>query len=267
MTGNYATTVPWYKQATVQKTTKKKAKKTIIHQIFHDCVVVIDDDFWKDMFIKMSMNKFPGGFRISDQNLVCHDRNKSNYVNLTGTLSEIASSCIEFLKKKANILSSTDKRELREAQLIIHKSANQPRSWDDIKSKRGERRAAIIQYISGLTRRYQLNDASFTHLLTLVNVNFYLGKIINTDITYENGCITNINGLIRIDGVFVLDQTHQSKQCKYRDKDVQSINLEKKRACSLSSSWAKYAASKTGMTKAKALREITIASEHVDGVF
>nr|QBK93792.1 MAG: uncharacterized protein LCPAC406_01060 [Pithovirus LCPAC406] len=263
MTGSYAITngnsIPWYEQPYVAQKSKKKKKKVIIHPLFQECETIVEDPFWKEMFIKMSMNKLPKGFRITDNKLVCHDRTKSQYIPLIGSISEIAAKCMQFLREKANILSQIDKSEIRDSYLSIHKEVNKSRSWNQIRLKPGEKRAAIIQFASEKASEHNLSNNQFDDLLTLINLNLYLGRLDNDDIDYQEGCIIKIKGIIIENNKFILDERRSLKRCRYKDKDLLSINLLVKPVCTISSAWAKIAASRSGKTKIKIMKEITLA--------
>ncbi len=262
MTGNYAinNTIPWYEQPYEPPKSKKKKKiKVIVHSLFQECEAVVDDPFWKEMFVKMSMNKLPKGFRVNDDKLVCHDRNKSQYVSLVGSIDEVASRCMSLLREKANILSQIDKSEIKDSLLSIHKEVNEPRTWKQVRGKKGEKRAAIIEFASEKVDELGLTITEFNDLLTLINLNLYLGKIDNNDVEYQDGCIVKINGLVIENGKFILDERHSTRRCKYKNKDVPFINLRVRHACELSSSWAKVAAARMGKTKVKILKEMTMS--------
>nr|QBK92695.1 MAG: uncharacterized protein LCPAC401_03330 [Pithovirus LCPAC401] len=265
MAGSYAITngknIPWYEQPYVAQKSKKnnKKKKVIIHPLFQKCETIVEDPFWKEIFIKMSMNKLPKGFRITENKLICHDRNKSQYIPLIGSISEIAAKVMQFLREKANILSQIDRSEIRDSYLSIHKEVNEPRSWNQIRLKPGEKRAAIIQFASEKASEYNLSNGQFDDLLTLINLNLYLGRLDNDDIDYREGYITEIKGIIVENNKFRLDERRLSKRCKYKDKDLLSINLRVRPVCTISSAWAKIAASRSGKTKMKIMKEITLA--------
>nr|QBK93143.1 MAG: uncharacterized protein LCPAC403_02770 [Pithovirus LCPAC403] len=263
-TGIYAvnnSSIPWYKIPTVTKPKRKVKKKPIVYPLFIECEDAVEDVFWKDMFSKMSINKFPKGFgfRVVDQKLVCHDRSNTQYVSLTGSISEIASKCMQFFRERANILSEIDNLEIQQSYLIIQQEVNKPREWKDIKLRKGERRAAIIQYVSELARKFNLSDKEFDDLLTLININFHLGRIGNNDIYYKDGCITSIGGIVRENGKFKLEDSYSEKKCKFREKDILSINLTRQPQCSISNRWAKIVASKNGVSKQKIIKQITEA--------
>nr|QBK93600.1 MAG: uncharacterized protein LCPAC404_03040 [Pithovirus LCPAC404] len=266
--GNYATVskpLPWFNK-TVKTAKKKKTAKVqkVIHPIFVECSKVVGDPFWKDFFIRMSKNKLPKGFRIKGNTLVCHDRTKTKHINFTDDILETASKCMQFLKEIANIMSMTDREEVRRNQIEEMKKANIPKVWSEIKKKKSEKRAAIIQYVSELTREYNLTLFESTDLLTLINLSYFLGQIGNDDVSYEKGHITEIRGLIRIDNKFKLDDEHGKKRYKSRDKEIISNNLRHEYRCSLSDVWAKIIAKKSGLTKAKVLRAITVARTNTE---
>ena len=261
ITGEYAITsnpLPWFKQKKSIKS--KKIKKTVVvYPLFLQCSEVVTDPFWKNFFVKMSTNKLPKGFRVKSNRFVCHDRNKTQYVILTGEIIEIASKCMQFLREVANIMSQYDRAELRKTQIDAMKKANIPKTWNDIKKKKSEKRAAIIQFASELSEKYNLNTEESKKFLTLLNLSYFVGKLISDDIIYSQGRIIKINGLIRTDNEFKLDEEHDKRKYKFREKELRSDNIKHEYTCKLSEIWAKIVAKKCGLTKAKVLKAITTA--------
>ena len=260
-TGDYAVTnrlLPWYKQPKQVKP-KKKKKHKVIYPLFIQCSEIVTDPFWIGFFIDMSRNKLPKGFRIRGNNLVCHDRNKTKHVNLIGDTIEIASKCMQFLREVANIMSQNDKNEIRKAQKEAMERANIPKTWNDIKKKKSEKKAAIIQFSAELSKNNNLTVEESTDLLTLINLSYFLNKINSDDVMYNNGHIISINGLIKVNGKFRLDEEHEIRRYKFRDKEIRSNNLKHEYVCKISHCWAKFVARQCGLPKAKVLRAITTA--------
>ena len=55
---------------------KSKAQHVIVNPIFMECVKYIEDEHWRNIFIKAAGGKFPKGFTYKDNKLIYRIRTK-----------------------------------------------------------------------------------------------------------------------------------------------------------------------------------------------
>ena len=186
----------------------KKPKKNInvAYPIFEQCAELCEDEDWKLVLTKASMNKFPRGFTFSNNTLMFRKKKNVETMDLSNNPEEAMQQSINFFKVfgkiksvkyklDANILEKeTIKRQRREA--IV--------KWNDNK-KKNIKDLLINKFIKQETEKYNLNYKQRKELSCLINVGLNLNYFDSSTIIIENEKITNIIGLNYINDAYFLD--------------------------------------------------------------
>ena len=102
----------------------------------------------------------------------------------------------KLLKEKLNVMSDSDKKVMYleiqtiKNELNTYKNAD----WGSIK-KKGLKDILIQNYLIECKKKYEIGDYQIKKLYNLINLGIMLKSIDSTDVIYENGVITDINGI------------------------------------------------------------------------
>ena len=178
-------------------------RNEIVYPIFIECIQFVTDSFWKGIFEDLACGKTPYGLYISKDFLCCSYKNKDfSYKIEKKNPKELYSDVYNLLVNRAGILSNGDKNKKRlefiKAESNIKESRN---SWGEIK-KKNVKDFLIELYVVNMKKKYNLSISHSRKLLSLIMIAFVFKTITNKDITYENGEITNIDGIVFTEGDF-----------------------------------------------------------------
>ena len=174
---------------------RSKATPNIVHPIFGECSELVEDGFWKKVFVRAAQGKFPKNFSYKNGLLVYKLRNKFYRLSLPSETDPVEAlhMCIEFMKKTANMLSEEDKE-----QNMLDNEENRSDfdimtcSWQDIKKKK-MRKLLMINFASKINDEHGYGDLE--RVVDFLNISFILGKLENADVVFNGGEIKSIHGL------------------------------------------------------------------------
>lgn len=201
-TGSYAVTtvysMPWTKKtSTATKTTKTRAEKKVVHEIFEKCANLTNDKYWISIFKSCARDKFPRGFQYKNGLLIHRRGNKTTRILIPESPTEASSICISFFKQASGLMSASDRRRIQkeEEERLLEKINSREMTWKDIKAER-VKELLISEYISELSRASGFDNDQKKELATTIKKGFMLKYFQSKHITMEHGKISSIQGLI-----------------------------------------------------------------------
>jgi len=210
----------------------KPNKKTIniINPIFVKCSELIRDDFWKKIFQKASLGKFPRNFSYKNNKLSYKYRNKVFTREISDDPYDALSTITTFMRQTGKILSDEDKKislEIAEANTVSVTTIFN-KKWTDLGNKL--KKILIYDFVDKLSKEYGSTHENTVQLSRVINCGIELGYIDKDDINYCNGKIISIAGLCNDENKdFYIEYKHEPKikKCsKSAAKKTKNIFLE-----------------------------------------
>ena len=171
-------------------------KKEIVYPIFLECCELIEDTFWKNVFEDLSYSKCPYGTYITKDFLCCNYKNKEfSYKIENKNPKELYDDVYLLFVKKLGLMSYKDKIEKKINFDNIQKDIKESRkSWANIR-KKNMKDLLIENYVINMKKKHLLTLKQARELLSGIFIGMVF-KVINVkDIIYDDGVITNINGI------------------------------------------------------------------------
>ena len=153
----------------------------IIHPCFQECQYFTLDQFWKDIFILCSCNKFPRGIRYDPSLKTLFVRTpgvggktRLEVISLPDEPEEIYKVLMKIFKEKLGIFSSLDLKIKREELKNIQsqKKIDLDCEWKKIKP-RAIKDQLIINYVSELKNEHNLTIKESKLLLAKIQLGFH----------------------------------------------------------------------------------------------
>jgi hypothetical protein len=202
--GGYAVSTinarPWINMPVEPKREKSGRickQATIIHPIFKECAALTEDPMWQSVFNQASIGKFPKGFTFKDGRLASKGKSKIRTITIGDDPLEVLYLCIEFFKLTAGLTSERDQaRNKKEYDTAYSKDPDTFVS--SLRTRKGYREECIRNYLEDLANRHNLDQGSFYHLISLVEIGFFLNKLdYKKDLILDDDkmIVTAINGL------------------------------------------------------------------------
>ena len=175
----------------------------IIHPCFQECQHFTLDQFWKDIFLLCSCNKFPRGVRYDSKlktlfvrTPIAGGRTKVEVISLPDEPEKLYLVLMKIFKEKLTIFSSLDlqfkREELKNVQ--SQKKIDLDCEWKKLKP-RALKDQIIINYVSRLKKEQNLSVKEAKLLLSRIQLGFQLKKLSSDDVCYSDREIQSINGL------------------------------------------------------------------------
>lgn len=190
----------WMSEPVVTASQKNKkvkgGNKEIIHKIFADCTVVINDPFWIEKFQNAAIGKFPQKFSYHDGILTYRKGARCITVELGDNPYEAAALSTEFFRTHGGIFSPIDEQNSLEMQYSRAQSglSRPDLKWEDASKKIQE--CMISYYIMDMKQQMWLSDREVERLRQCIRLGIsgkYFGK---QNIRLENNRIHSIDGLL-----------------------------------------------------------------------
>lgn len=228
-------TLPWVVEAdqlpSKMRKDKKKVKINIIHDIFLKCSKIITDPYWIKIYESASQGKFPRGFSYDSESYILsyHNMTKVKDVSLDMTvdnsLDEILLKSITFFRIEGGIKSPSDlDKERTEINDMNDKlSSFAVTRWGELRQK-SLKITYITQYVELMGKLYNFNTKQEDKLMSWVLWGLDIKAILPKDIIFDNGIITEING-VHIEQIgekinIYIDDEHLSSREKIKIKSV-----------------------------------------------
>lgn len=189
----------WVNEPTIQapqRTRKTRGVKEIIHKIFGECAVSIEDPFWIEKFNAAATGKFPKGFNYHDGILFYRKGAKCHQLELPGNPYEAAYACMEFFRGNGGIFSPMDEQDSLELQYARSQAVltQQQLTWGDANKKIQE--CMLSHYVIGMKSLMELSDIEMEQLRQTIRLGIahkFFGK---HNINVDANRIHTIDGLL-----------------------------------------------------------------------
>lgn len=172
---------------------KTKKSDNIYYPQFEAASQYIEDEYWKVILHNCARKKFPRGFNFNDGILKYRVNNIS--IALPDDYVSLAQTAIHFFQENGKLYSKRD-QEIRKKQdeaIIINQLINNSNNWTCISRSKNRRATYIRDYVE---RKY-INFPQYIRdeLYTQLNIAFETKYITKEHVNFENGLITNIDGI------------------------------------------------------------------------
>ena len=171
-------------------------KKEIIYPIFFECFKYIQDTFWETVFEDLAYGKTPYGTYISKGFLSCSYKDKEFSYKIENKNPEILyNDVFDLLSNKLGLQSQREKnKKKQDLQLFEDELKDYRKSWNNIRRK-NIKDLLIEQYVMDMKNKHHFDIKQSQYLLSVIYISMIFKVIVSKDIIYENGIITNIEGI------------------------------------------------------------------------
>lgn len=171
-------------------------KREIIYPFFLECCQFATDVYWENIFEDLAYGKTPYGSYISKDFLCCSFKKKNfSYKIEKKDPKQLYTEVYSLLTSKLGLLSSSEKNKKKmvfsETEDIIKDSR---KTWSDIR-KKNLKELLIELYVIRMKNRHNLTIKQARYLFSIIIMSLTLKVISPSDIEYNNGHITNIEGI------------------------------------------------------------------------
>jgi hypothetical protein len=206
---------------------KKFLTKKVIFQHIFEASKTTEDEFWRDVLIKMSYGKVPKNFTVNQNSLIfrkgSHKEKKITFTEKTPP-KDIARLCIHFMKDCSGMRS---KKDLENESSLSKENNNivciSKTPWKTIKKNKRLQEILIFEFIENEAKKRNLNNAEKSQLKGIVNMGILLDVF--TGMKFDDKeKVSWIEGLIYDESK--REYTIETKTEQKRSQDNGSIILE-----------------------------------------
>lgn len=181
-----------------------KKRQKVVYSFFLECSQWTLDPYWQAIFEKMTSGKFPRGFTFkltegsTNSGILTYKKGtRTIKLEIGKDAQEDVRKIIAFYQTNGGIFSATDQQKFNtEAKKRgqIDTDVKEKR-WTDIKKKK-VKKLFLLDYVGRVAKAYNLTDKERKYLIAFLNLGFFLGYLRNTDVTFEDGAIQEISGVV-----------------------------------------------------------------------
>ena len=208
-------------------------KDIIVFPIFLECLQFISDSFWENVFEELAYGRSPYGTYFSKDSLCCNYKDKEFNYKIEKKDPEILyNEVYDLLLKKLGLLSQKDKIKKKIDFQNIEKDLKEYRkTWNNIR-KKNIKDCLIEKYVIDMRKKYSLDIKQSRNLLSNIYIGMIFKVIKSKDIIYEDGEITNIEGISfkKKQVIFekdIYNAENNFRKCILIDNKLMSDNWEK----------------------------------------
>jgi len=209
-------------------------KKEIIYPVFLECCQYTNDIFWENVFEDLSYGKTPYGTYITKDFFCCNYKDKefSYKIEKNKEPEQLYNDIFNLLSKKLGLLSQRDKIKNKIDFYNIEEEIKEGRkSWSSIR-KKNIKDLLIEKYVIDMKNQHSLSVKQAKYLLSIIFIGMVFKVITVKDINYENGKISNIEGIeFKKKQVIVLRDIYSIEtnlnSCILIEPNLMSYNWEK----------------------------------------
>lgn len=208
-------------------------KKDIIYPIFLECIELIEDRFWENIFEDLAYGKAPYGTYISKDSLCCNYKDKEFIYKIEKkNPKQLYNDIYLLLSKKLGILSQQDKLIKKIDFQNIEEEIKQGRkNWANIR-KKNIKELLIENYVINMKNKHSLSIKQAKNLISIIYISMIFKIITVKDIHYNDGVIEKIDGIEFKNKEIVLlrdiyDIKYETNIIIEEDKQYMYINWEK----------------------------------------
>lgn len=207
---------------------KSKAKPLIINHIFYECSkLIIDDEYWSNIFIKASYGKFQKGFSYKNSRIIYRVKTKVVSEEVPNDAYRALDVIYNFMRKTASISSSMDKTrdQDRIAGYMANSKSLADMKWSEISNKM--KLILLYNFIEDVSYVFKFNENEKREFERLLNIGFSLSYLDREDIVFNGGRIEEIYGIYRTsNGSFCFTKDRKAKIKKTtKTKKEESKNI------------------------------------------
>ena len=171
-------------------------KKEIMYPIFLECIQLIDDRFWENIFEDLAYGKTPYGTYISKDSLCCNYKDKEFIYKIEKKdPQKLYNDVYILLSKKLGLLSQQDKLNKKiDIQKIEEEIKEGRKNWLSIR-KKNIKDLLIENYVINMKNKYSLSIKQAKYLSSIIFIGIIFKIITVKDINYKNGIIEKIDGI------------------------------------------------------------------------
>lgn len=167
--------------------------------IFEECCSYTTDAYWKDLLHACSNNKFPKGLRYDElkNKLYVRADSKTDVITLPSDSHEVFTLMMSLFTTKLGLISPSDTIHMRENMVeMLQMDSLDDVEWKAISKSKLMKELLVSAYVEKLASAYELSPKECKTLFSLVNLGFQFKKICAEDVTFANGQIEDIKGLM-----------------------------------------------------------------------
>lgn len=209
--------------------------KEIIYPIFLECIQFAEDVFWKNIFEELAYGNTPYGTYINRNFLCCSYKDKefSYKIDSQKDSEEIYNDVYSLLTNKLGILSQKEKTKKRlDFNKLEQHIKDSRKTWGSIK-KKNLKDLLIEKYVIDMKKKYHLSLSQSRYVLSIIYIALIFKVITSKDIVYDNGRITNIDGVDFAKKKFILKRNVYNIDVSFSPE----IIIDKK---AMADNWDKY---------------------------
>lgn len=198
--------------------------------IFSECASFTDDAYWKDLFNECDENRFPKGLRYDEtkNKLYVRADSKTTVYKVPSDARMVYDLMMTIFTDVLHMLSPTD-RERRNQEMIemLHLDDVE---WKQASRSKTSKNLLVSSYVERLSEIYKLTFKECKNLFSLINLAFQFKKISAENVTFDNGEIEHIDGLLYDEATrtFTIEGTdkHPTKTSKTVKQDQLYKNID-----------------------------------------
>lgn len=179
--------ISYYSNSKSYLNIRGKNNGNIVNPFFIKLIDYVDDPYWKDVLLDASRGKFPKEFSYNDNVLTCKKNNSS--ISIEENANSI-NRLIEFIRNITGTRSKMDLEREKDYEKEHNLTVNNINSWSDVKTKYNKR-LLIIEYVSKLSKIYNLTQNETDELRTLINIHLD-NDILKKSVIIEDNNISDI---------------------------------------------------------------------------
>jgi hypothetical protein len=208
------------------------AKREILHAIFLECCEHTPDTFWEGVFEDLAYGKCPYGSYIS-KGFFCSAQKKKefSYKIETKDSAIMYSDIHSLLCDKLGLLSQKDRNKRKNALIAAGDRVN-TQEWGSIR-KKSVKDMCVEKFVVEAKETWDLSLKQARYLLSVIVLAMVFKAITTKDISFSNGKITSIAGIVFKKGEIDIDENLRLIDMK----STPLVPIDKK---SMSDTWEKY---------------------------
>jgi len=162
----------------------------VVYPVFNNFANVIDDKYWKEVFLKFSSGKFPKGIKCDNEKMIINVNGKYTIIKFNDNNDKVFNSIITILREQLNMKSDIDINKKKE-------KFNKIREQNETKIKYNKiiKKTLLIDYICYCKTHYKLSLEETNNLYSLIKLGIFFKSIRSSDFVYENNKIKKIKGV------------------------------------------------------------------------
>ncbi len=165
-----------------------------VHEVLEQAAQYTLDQYWKDMLVACSNNKFPKGVRYDAiKNKLYVRGEKMEVFTLPSDSKRAFTLMMSIFREHLKLVSPTETIQLKEA--MTEKLQLDDLEWKSVSRTKSMKELLVSGFVDKLSLKYDLSMKECKHLFSLINLAFQFKKISADDVTFTDGEIVDIDGV------------------------------------------------------------------------